>query len=256
MIEFKKVFKKLGIVKNENILVNSDIQKILIYFKRNKIDFDPNNIIEAIIEIVGNDGTLMFPTYNWDFCERKIFDYNRTPSRSGSLSKVALKRSDFKRSKNPIYSFAIFGKNKDYLTSLKHENSFDLNSPFGFLIDNKGKNLFIDLDYKESLTFVHVAEQAVGVSYRYLKNFSSYYKDSDGNKSLASYQMYVRNEDFEGSTVIDKKMDQALENKGAIKSLVLNNISFTLVDISIAYHIMLDDIKKKTGIVYPKKSHV
>jgi aminoglycoside 3-N-acetyltransferase len=256
MIDFKKVFEQLGVTKHENILINSDINKILIYFKRNKINFDPNTIIEAIIEIVGNNGTLMFPTYNWDFCEGKIFDYNRTPSRSGSLSKAALKRTDFKRSKNPIYSFAIFGKNREYLTNLKHENSFDLNSPFGFLIKNKGKNLFIDIDYKESLTFVHVAEQTVGVAYRYLKNFSSYYKDESGNKSLVSYQMYVRNEDFEGSTAIDKKMDQELENKGAIKSLVMNNISFTLVDISVAYHIMLEDIKKKTGIVYPKRSNV
>ena len=87
-----KNFDQLEIKENENILVNSDIQKKFYFIikKENKF-FDPNIIIDGIIEILGNNGTLMFPTYNWDFCEGKIFDYNHTPSKSGSLSKVALK---------------------------------------------------------------------------------------------------------------------------------------------------------------------
>ena len=40
-----------------------------------------------------------------------------------------------------------------------------------------GKNLFIDIDNKEAFTFVHVAEEAMGVSYRYFKNFSGNYID-------------------------------------------------------------------------------
>ena len=254
MIEFKKIFDQLEIKENENILVNSDIQKILLHYKKKKINFDPNIIIDGIIEILGNNGTLMFPTYNWDFCEGKIFDYNHTPSKSGSLSKVALKRADFKRSKNPIYSFAIFGKYREYLTNLKHENAFELNSPFGFLIENKGKNLFIDIDYKDSLTFVHVAEQKIGVSYRYLKKFSANYIDELQNKKLVDCSMYVRKEEFQGTTFIDKKMDLILQEKNAIKSVIKNGILFTLIDIPIVYEIMLQDIKNQGKLIYPKKN--
>ena len=51
---------------------------------------------------------ILFPTFNWDFCKGKSFNYNNTRSMTGSLSNVALKRPDFKRSKNPIYSFAVW----------------------------------------------------------------------------------------------------------------------------------------------------
>ena len=91
-------------------------------------------------------------------------------------------RKDFKRSVNPIYSFSIFGKNNDYISNLNHESCFSLNSPFGYLIDNKGKNLFIDLDYKLALTLVHVAEEFIGVNYRYFKSFSGDFINLENKK--------------------------------------------------------------------------
>ena len=36
------------------------------------------------------------------------------------------------------------------ICNLKHENCFSLNSPFGYLIKNKGKNLFIDQSLRAS----------------------------------------------------------------------------------------------------------
>ena len=44
------------------------------------------------------------------FCEGKDFDYKKTQSKCGLLSNIALKRDDFLRTKNPIYSFAVTGK--------------------------------------------------------------------------------------------------------------------------------------------------
>ena len=53
---------------------------------------------------------------------------------------------------------------------MKHKDSFSMNSPFGYLIKKNGKNIFLDVDYKESFTFVHLAEQKIGVNYRFKKN--------------------------------------------------------------------------------------
>ena len=256
MIDFKEIFKKLNISEGDNIIINSDIKKILINYKKNKKNFDPNLILDIILNRIGNEGTLLLPTFNWDFCKGKEFNYLKTPSNSGSLTKIALSRNDFKRTKNPIYSFAVSGKNQSFLAKLSHHDSFDLASPFGFLINNKGKNLFIDVDYKESLTFVHVAEQFVGINYRYLKNFKGNYIDEKNNKNLVNYKMYVRNEDFHGVTYIDKKMDEKLKQNSAIKTILSDNITFTIVDIPIAYEIMLKDIKEKGEIIYPKTLNV
>ena len=256
MIDFEKVFSDLEIKKGDNILINSDIKKILIHYKQIKKKFDPNLILDGLLNIISKNGTLLLPTFNWDFCSGKEFDYLKTPSRSGSLTKIALSREDFTRTQNPIYSFAVHGEGKNFLTKLEHKNCFDLNSPFGFLLKNKGKNLFIDIDYKESLTLVHVAEQHIGVNYRYLKKFNSNYIDENNKKSLSDCTMYVRNDDFNGITYIDKKMDKILEENKAIKKVKIKNILFTIIDLPIAYQIMLDDLKKDSKIIYPKTINV
>ena len=256
MIDFGKVFSDLEIKKGDNILINSDIKKILIHYRQIKKKFDPNLILDGLLDIISKNGTLLLPTFNWDFCSGKEFDYLKTPSRSGSLTKIALSREDFTRTQNPIYSFAVHGEGKNFLTKLEHKNCFDLNSPFGFLLKNKGKNLFIDIDYKESLTFVHVAEQHIGVNYRYLKKFNSNYIDENNKKTLSDCTMYVRNDDFNGITYIDKKMDKILEENKAIKKVKIKNILFTIIDLPIAYQIMLDDLKKDSKIIYPKTINV
>ena len=256
MINFEEVFDYLEITKGDNLLINSDIKKILINYKGHEKKFDPNTILDVAIKKIGKNGTLLLPTFNWDFCKGTEFNYLKTPSNSGSLTKIALSRNDFKRTKNPIYSFAVSGKNKSFLVNISHHDSFDLKSPFGFLINNKGKNLFIDIDYKESLTFVHVAEQVIGVNYRYLKNFKGNYIDEKNNKSLVNYRMYVRNDDFHGVTYIDKKMDKKLKENSAIKTAISNNVTFTIVDVPIAYEIMLEDIREKGEIIYPKTLNV
>ena len=146
MIDFEKVFSDLDIKKGDNVLINSDIKKILIYYKQIKKKFDSNIILDELQNKINKNGKLLLPTFNWDFCSGKEFDYLKTPSRSGSLTKIALSREDFTRTQNPIYSFAVYGESKNYLKKLEHKNCFDLNSPFGFLLKNKGKNLFIDID--------------------------------------------------------------------------------------------------------------
>ena len=115
-------------------------------------------------------------------------------SSTGALSNLSLKMSDFRRSANPIYSFSIFGKDKNYISSLKHLSCFGLDSPFGYLIKNRGKNLFIGIDYKDALTFVHVAEEQAKVDYRYHKIFSGNYINVNGMTSRVDYKMYVRKE--------------------------------------------------------------
>ena len=100
-----ELFQDIDISEGDIVYVASDILKLSIFYKQNKILFDPNIFIDTLIKIVGDKGTLLFPTFNWDFCKGKIFDYKKTPSNCGSLSNIALQRSDFKRTKHPIHSF-------------------------------------------------------------------------------------------------------------------------------------------------------
>ena len=106
------LLNKLKIKKGDKVLVTSNILRILLKFKKKEINFNPNILIDTLKKKIGKNGTLLIPTYNWDFCRGKTFDYNKTPSQSGALGNIALKRKDFMRSFNPIYSLAVTGKDK------------------------------------------------------------------------------------------------------------------------------------------------
>ena len=93
---------------------------------------------------------------------------------TGAINIVTSK--DFKRTKHPIHSFAVFGKHKNYLCNLENKSSWGEDSPFKFLYKN-AKNLFIGIDYKNGFTMDHYFEQLTNVKYRYHKDFKSTYID-------------------------------------------------------------------------------
>ncbi len=249
--KFEEILNSLNIKTGDNLLVNSDILKILV---KHRETISPDQIINVLKKKISEKGNLIFPTYNWDFCKGKIFNYLKTKSSSGALSNLTLKMSDFRRSTNPIYSFSTFGKDKDYISTLKHLSCFGLDSPFGYLIKNQGKNLFIGIDYKESLTFVHVAEEQIKVDYRYHKNFEGNYINKNGISAKVNYKMYVRKKDKAISTVIDKKFDDKLLEKNALIKKSYDGISFSVIDIQTTFNLMLDDLKSKSGLIYPNIS--
>ena len=253
-MDLENIFDKINIIPGDKILVHSNILKILIKFKKKNKKFNANLIIDSLINKVGPNGTIIFAAYNFEFCNGKAFDYNKSQSMVGSMGNFALERKDFRRTKNPIYSFAVTGKDKDYLCNLNHNNCFDLDSPFGYLIKNHGKNLFIGLDYKDGFSLIHVAEQTVGVNYRYLKDFSGFYIDKFKKKSNVNYRMYVRNLNLNiAMTAIDKKLDKVLIKNQAYEKKIVNGISFILIDINKAYKIMKRDLQNKGGLIYAKK---
>tara|TARA_B110001452_G_scaffold253508_1_gene244288 strand:+ start:6731 stop:7498 length:768 start_codon:yes stop_codon:yes gene_type:complete len=250
---FIKFLDTLDIKLGEKLYIASDITQILIFHKKNKEEFKPNDLINYFLEKIGKKGTLIFPTFNWDFCRGIPFDYSKTPSRAGSLTRIALTRKDFIRTKHPIYSFVVKGFDQDILYELDDESGWGSKSLFKYFHENNAKNLFIGIDYKNGFTFDHYFEEKVGVDYRYFKYFSADYIDRYGNKEFKKYKMYVRDLDKNIVTAISHKMDDVLKKKKAYKKFFFENIYFGLIEMKISGDIMLDDLKKQGGLIYQKK---
>lgn len=250
--KIKKKLSSLGLKSGDKLIVTSDALKLLIFLKRNKIKYSLDNLIDDLIEIVGKKGNIIFPTFNWDFCKGKIFNYETSKSMTGALSNVALKRNDFIRSKNPIYSFAVWGKDKNKICKIEHKSCFSMSSPFGYLIKNKAKNLCIGMNYRDGFTFVHVAEEQIGVNYRYIKRYKGTIINKNKKKS-AAYKMYVRDLSLNLETKIHKKLDNELKKKKKIIEKIFYGINFSVIDVNVAYKIMIKDLKKNKKIVYTKK---
>jgi len=246
-MSYLEIIDKLPIQKGDILNISSDLLPLICMVRKNKEKFDVNLFLDKIIEKVGDEGTILIPTYNWDFCSGKIFDPKKTPSQVGSLGNIAIKRDDFIRTKHPIYSFCVKGKDSEYLYSLDPKNAFGKGTVFEYLYHKRVKNLFIGLDYKKALTFVHFPEELVGVDYRYQKEFVSRYLEN-GKILQKGYQFYVREPKKCKMTYIDEKLDSLLKEYWFN---IINGVYFGVVNLGEIGDIMINDLKTKKEIVYP-----
>lgn len=254
-ISFEKIFKSLGIIENDVIFISSNLLKLSIK-KRDKIlNFEISEIINGLIKIIKNNGTIIVPTFNWNFCRGLGFHYKKTLSNSGSLGNYVLSRPDFLRTQNPIYSFCVYGKDEKYLADLKHKSCFEFNSPFGYMVKKNAKNLYIDIDniYRDSFTLCHVAEQKVGVNYRYIKKFKGKYVNQNLSKKNAVYSMYVRKLNLKIRTGVNPKIKDELNKENSYLEKNIDGINFKIVNMRNAYNIMENSLKNKGNIIFKEK---
>lgn len=241
-----ELLEKLQIRNGDVIHVASDLTKLayisyVTYGER----LSPDDILDALMDAVGECGTIVIPTYNWDFCKGISFDYYETPSKTGSLGSAALRRDDFIRTKHPIYSYAVWGKDSKELFDLNNNTAFGRDSVLGYLHDKNALNILIGIDYNKGFTFAHYAEEQIGVPYRYQKTFVADYKDQNGNVEKRSYQMYVRNLDMNVvSGTRTQLLGREFEKLGiGITFYVCGQIPVRTVHLGDAYPIIVNDIK-------------
>lgn len=241
MVKYYDILKNIDIDIGDILDVSSDLFPMILNCRKYKEEFDPNLLIESIIDKIGNEGTIMIRTWNWDFCHGDAFDYYKTPSQVGALGNVALSRHDFKRTKHPLYSFSVWGKYQDYLCSIDNNSAWGSDSPFAFLNNNKGKQLMLGSTMWNSLTYVHFVEEQTGVKYRYLKQFTGEYIDHNHEKSVRSYAMNVRDLDLD-IKMTSEKFTPLFFKQSVLKTYNFDGVSVSVVDLSAAYHIIEDDI--------------
>ncbi|MDR0454151.1 MAG: DUF4910 domain-containing protein [Deferribacteraceae bacterium] len=245
-IEISNIGKQLPISGGDTVFVSSNISVLAKNTEKNGKKFDPDGLIDSLIDAVGKNGTLIFSTYNWDFCKGIAFDYKKTPGQSGFLGNTALRRSDFKRTKHPIYSFAVYGKDQGYLCGLGNTDSFASDSPFQYFYDNHAKSLSIGLALNDYYTFSHFIEQKLTVPFRFIKYFEGDYTDDNNFVSKRRYSMYVRH--LERDVVAEnKELYAILLKNGVACQYIINGVTFTAVDMHKSYEYYVKDITENNS---------
>lgn len=231
-----------GLEKGDTVWLSSDVKELLYSCMEHDDDTDMNVLINAIQDVITPAGTLLIPTFNWDFCKGKTFDIRNTPCKTGVIGKCALKRDDFRRTRHPIYSFAVWGAGTDELVSMDNKSSFGYGSPFTYCVEHNGKNVFIGVECQHSFTLVHYAEEQVGISYRYLKDFTADYIDEDGSLTRRTYSMNVRDLDKDIFVTI-YPFEEDFKKAGASRRYSVNGIDMKTIEMGRVYDIIADDVR-------------
>lgn len=172
---------------------------------------------ETLRDAVLPGGTVAFPTFTFDFCKGKPYDYRKTASQMGMLTELARRHPDAHRIFHPIYGFALFGAEAQSLASTIHNvSSYGDDSLFGELRRRNGQILIINLPFSQSMTFFHHVEEMVGCDYRYMKSFTGEIVDGTGKSEVKTYTMWVRDVDRGVITTVEP-MGRRLESLGLVK---------------------------------------
>ena len=236
-------FKKLGLDKGNFVLVHSSFKSL------GEVSGGPQVVIDALLKCIGKNGTLLMPTFNFDFSNKGIsFDVRNIPSQMGIITELVRKNPKSKRTMDPIYSFSILGKLSDFLGGIQYENSYDKDSMFAKLRELNGKIMIIGLKYNNSMTFFHHVEEMQHVDYRKNKQFSGLVTNHNGVTSEDSITLYVR--DLERGVITEvERMGKILENEGFVQVRKIGNSTVKLMKANDVYQRTIQEMKKNPYIL-------
>lgn len=131
-----------------------------------------NQLIEAFLEVVGPNRTLLIPAYTGTYFPRhRCFDTVRTPPETGLLAKLASKNRVFNRTRSPMNSYLVKGPESEKILSAPCSTAWGKESIMSLLAERNGRFVIIGEVWHESCSYYHHAEELIGVPYRYYKCF-------------------------------------------------------------------------------------
>lgn len=203
----------------------------------------PTMLIDAVMDVVTSDRTLIFPVYNWDFCSDGIFDLKKTRSKVGALSETFRLWPGVQRTRNPLYSHCVIGPKSKELLDLHISSVWGDGSEFEWFEKNNIRMVRIGIEWNQ-LAFVHRIEEKGQVPYRYYKAFSGEMIDGD-NKTPVDCQMYVRYLEVEVensfSPLFDKLDELCLIEKSPVECFRMESI-FAADMIKVGMGLLQNDI--------------
>lgn len=205
-------FKEIGVKEGQQIIVHTSLRSLGFVCGGAQI------VIEALLEAVGKEGTIMMPTQSWKNLDPDsgvhweepkewwqairdnwpAYDKDITPTNTmGAVAEMFRKWPEAKRSDHPARSFAALGKNADFLIK-DHDlsNIFGKNSPIEKLYQLNGYVLQIGVGYDKN-TSIHLADVIAKYPSKHNTNESSAVM-VDGQRQWVTYKtLAVDGEDFE-----------------------------------------------------------
>jgi aminoglycoside N3'-acetyltransferase len=142
------------------LIVHSSLRRL------GHVEDGAQTVVEALMEMITPDGTLLMPSFNHDVPFREghsgYYHPGETPTTNGAIPDCFWRMDDVYRSLNPTHPFAAWGKHARRYTEYHHRTlTMGPASPLGLLLRDDGYCLLLGVDYYSN-TFHHVVEMSTG----------------------------------------------------------------------------------------------
>ena len=170
----------LGLRPGDPVMVHSS-------FKSLGID-DPESIIRAILQVIGETGTLLMPALSYNQQPPLVHNTLTTPSCVGFLAEYFRTRSGSQRSLHPTHSVCAVGAQVDALLDdhMNDATPCGEHSPFNLLLQRGGRILMLGCGLKPN-TSMHAIEEYVRPSYLFGEPVTYTITDQNGRTFRKTY---------------------------------------------------------------------
>jgi len=218
-------FRQCGVKSGDVLMLHADAMVLAqLQEMDNKQRYDI--FFEALDETLGPLGTLILPTYTYNFTKNENYSSLESPSTVGDLTEYFRHMPGVVRSHDPIFSIAVKGHlAKEYMAT-SSENSFGPESIFALMAKHDARIACLGCSL-DRITFIHFIEQMSQVDYRYLKTFSGHIVSED-RQDYVSVRYFVR--DLKRDAVTDTtRLKRHLEEKSLLTKASIGRVGLNVI---------------------------
>jgi aminoglycoside 3-N-acetyltransferase len=243
--------KKIGLRHGDSVLVHSSLSKI---------GFVPGGaatVIDALSEVIGAQGTLLFPTFpakgknKAHLEEHPFFDIANTVSQMGSVTEYFRKLPNVYRSFHPTDPVCAKGPLAEYYTNTHYGQLTPYNeySPFRKLCEKKGKILMMGTTLNGACTNLHTLEDAVSFKYPVYDEriFEVKMIDAGGRTSIVKTK--VHNPEYSVKRNCDA-LKPLFEKENVLVNGVIGSAKSMLIDADKMLQVMIKSYNERGVTMY------
>lgn len=221
--------RESGIKDGDVIFVHSSMSSI------GKVQGGADTVIDALLEVIGSDGTLVMPAFTGNFTDP--FDISKTQSEVGLITETFRKREGVVRSLHPSHGVCAYGKHANRIIKNNYlaETPCGDNTPFLEIRDLKGKIVLLGVDMNRN-TMLHAIEEVVDSPYlveEFIVPAPTYVKDYENQTCVIKKMPFGHREFIKLTPVLrkNKAIEETYIGSAAVKVMPADKLFDITVDL-------------------------
>lgn len=198
--------------------------------------------LNALKETVGENGTIVCPSFTYSFCHNEIFDPKATATKCGMLPEYMRREPDVVRSLDPNFSIVAWGKDALMFTEVRTHESFGEGSFWERLLDTPQSRILC-MNFDCGSTFVHYVEKKANVPYRYNKAFNGIMQ-VDGQETRDYFVHWVYDMEKPEDAAYMGRLTEFCKAEGICRTAGLGRGIMNCMDTKIYYEFINDKLNK------------
>jgi len=208
--DIQNALRCIGLKKGDVVFSHSNVGFLGVPAGGSDIKMVRDTFLEAMFDVIGDEGTFIVPTFTYSFSQGKPFNPDETVSDCGMLAEAVRQHALAIRSEDPCVSIAAIGARAKEMTEYSPENAYGPGSFFESF--HKAAGVVCNINFDAGSTFVHYIERLLNVPYRFDKTFTGVFQ-KQGREEVRRSTLWVRHlsggtsANFEAFDQIARDMD-------------------------------------------------